>query len=195
VTFAPLPERAAWRHLEARQGFEVVLFSPATGGARIEGLTSATENGESWSVRYEIVLDAAWRTRTARVEGISSRGAFRRDLQVLERGGWMVDGVPAPHLDGCLDIDLESSACTNTLPVHRLQLSVGDGAATPAAYVRALDLEVERLEQRYSRIADADADPQSPRFRYSAPAFGFEAVLTYDQSGLILDYPGLATRA
>ena len=112
---------------------------------------------------------------------------------MLERGGWLIDGEPAPLLDGCLDMDLECPAATNTLPARRLRLSVGDGAATPSAYVRALDLEVERLEQRYSRVADAYA--QCPRFRYSAPAFDFEAVLTYDRSGLILDYPGLARRA
>jgi uncharacterized protein len=193
VTFAPLPRTAAWRHLGARQGFEVAFFRPGESGPQIEGFTSATEDDESWSVRYEISLDATWHTRAARVDGRSSRGAFRRDLEVLERGRWLVDGVPAPHLDGCLDIDLESSACTNTLPIHRLRLGVGDGTATPAVYVRALALEVERLEQRYSRVADTDA--RCPRFRYSAPAFDFEALLAYDPSGLILDYPGIATRA
>jgi hypothetical protein len=46
---------------------------------------------------------------------------------------------------------------TNTLPVHRLDLPAGAQVAAPAAYVRALDLTVERLEQTYSRIADHGA--------------------------------------
>ena len=36
-------------------------------------------------------------------------------------------------LDGCIDVDLKSSCCTNTIPVHRLQLGVGQSADAPAA--------------------------------------------------------------
>ncbi len=81
---------------------------------------------------------------------------------------------PAPELDGCLDVDLESSVCTNKLPVHRLHLGVGQAGDVPAAYVRALDLRVERLEQRYVRAAD---DQKHQRYDYSAPVFDFAARL------------------
>jgi len=63
---------------------------------------------------------------------------------------------------------------------------------TTAAYVRALDLGVARLEQAYRRIAD---DGPRQRFDYAAPAFGFTSRLVYDESGLVLDYPGIARRA
>ena len=33
------------------------------------------------------------------------------------------------------------------------------------------------------------------RYRYAAPAFGFTSTLIYDESGLVLDYPGIAVRA
>jgi hypothetical protein len=32
-------------------------------------------------------------------------------------------------------------------------------------------------------------------YDYTAPAFGFTARLVYDETGLIVDYPGIATRA
>jgi hypothetical protein len=51
---------------------------------------------------------------------------------------------------------------------------------------------VGRLEQRYVRVADKGA---RQRFDYTAPAFGFSCVLVYDESGLVLDYPGIASRA
>jgi hypothetical protein len=101
-------------------------------------------------------------------------------------GRWRVNGAAAPALDGCLDLDLESSAMTNALPVHRLQLEVGEHAEAPAAYVRAVDLTVERLEQRYVRLDD---DGGRQRYRYSAPRFRFECELVYDEHGLVLDYP------
>jgi len=76
--------------------------------------------------------------------------------------------------------------------VHRLALATGARAETPAAYVRALDLRAERLEQSYTRLPD-EAGQQ--RYRYAAPAFSFTCTLGYDESGLVLDYPGIAVRA
>ena len=95
-------------------------------------------------------------------------------------------------MDGCLDVDLESSSLTNAFPVERLGLDIGETAPAPAAYVRAADLSVERLEQRYVRL---DNGPLGERYRYTAPGFDFECELTYDEFGLVIDYPGLATRA
>ena len=73
-----------------------------------------------------------------------------------------------------------------------LALAAGGHADAPAAYVRALDLSVARLEQAYRRIAD---DGPRQRYDYAAPAFGFTSRLVYDESGLVLDYPGIARRA
>ena len=102
-------------------------------------------------------------------------------------GAWTVDGVPAPHLFGLVDVDLEASACTNTLPVHRLTMPVGEVVVASAVYVQASDLRVRRLDQTYQRLDDH-------RFAYTSEG-GFEAVLTYDDSGLVLDYPGIAVRS
>ncbi len=81
---------------------------------------------------------------------------------------------------------------TNALPVRRMGLAIGAQASAPAAYVRALDLSVERLEQSYVRIADEGSHQQ---YDYCAPAFDFRCKLVYDECGLALDYPGIATRA
>jgi hypothetical protein len=107
-------------------------------------------------------------------------------------GHWLVDGKASDELVGCFDVDLESSALANALPVHRLQLGVGERAEAPAAYVRASSFSVERLEQRYARVSDA-ADRQ--QFDYEALAFDFRCRLVYDENGLVLHYPGIASRA
>jgi uncharacterized protein len=106
-------------------------------------------------------------------------------------GGWRVDGKPARELDGCLDVDLEASAFTNALPVHRLRLDVGQAAEAPAAYVRAVDLRVLRLEQRYARLEDEGGHS---RYDYVSPDHDFTCVLVYDEFGLVVDYPGIAVR-
>ncbi len=91
-----------------------------------------------------------------------------------------------------MDVDLESSAVTNALPVHRLQLATGARADAPAAYVPAAGLTVERLDQTYVRVSD---DGAHQRYDYAAPAFDFSCRLVYDPSGLVLEYPGIAVRA
>jgi hypothetical protein len=186
-----LPPSAAWRHVDARDGFEVMFALAVAGGYRLAGHTAAVEDGQAWSVGYEIVLDDTWRTMTAHVWSRSASGDRQVHLAGDGAGRWSVDGVIAEHLDGCLDVDLESSACTNTLPVHRLRLGVGDRAGAPAAYVRSPDLGVERLEQEYVRVDD---DGTRQRYDYASPAFDFAGRLVYDDAGLVLDYPGIAQR-
>jgi hypothetical protein len=103
-----------------------------------------------------------------------------------------VDGKPTTDLDGCFDVDLESSALTNALPAHRLHLEVGERAEAPAVYVRASSLSVDRLEQSYSRLHSPDKGQQ---FDYEAPAFEFRCRLEYDDRGIVVKYPGIASRS
>jgi len=191
IAFGSLPPTAAWRHVDARDGFEVVFLRTRAGGYELVGSTTAVEDGQAWAAHYEIVVDDAWRTRSAYVSSRSTSGDHEVRLEADGSGHWRIGDVAAPQLDGCLDVDLEASSCTNTLPVHRLGLAVGQGADAPAAYVRALDVDVERLEQRYVRIED---DGARRRFDYTAPRFDYNGVLVYDRSGLVLDYPGIAVR-
>ena len=192
MSFLPPPATACWLHREARSGFEVAYFRGQEDGWAVDGTTAAVEDTKTWIVTYSIRLDAGWATRSARIMARTAAGLRETLLEVDQTGRWLVDGDPAPHLDGCRDVDLESSAMTNALPVHRLGLAAGRQADAPAAYVRALDLSVDRLEQTYRRIADEGA---RQRYEYAAPAFDFTSCLVYDESGLVLDYPGVARRA
>jgi hypothetical protein len=186
-----LPATATWRHLDVREGFEALFLEQGPNGYRFHGYSTAVEDGESWGIRYALTLDAGWTTRSADIVGHSARGANEVRLEGDGTGRWRVDGRPAPLLDGCLDADLEASAFTNALPVNRLRLEVGQRADAPAAYVRALDFRVERLEQEYARVPD---DGEGSRYEYRAPQFDFECLLVYDEYGLVLEYPGIAVR-
>ena len=183
------PNTAAWRHVEARDGFEVAYFHRRADGYRIEGGTTAVEDGQTWIVTYSIDLDSRWTTRSVQATNCTAAGTHRTEVESDGAGNWRVNGELAPHLTGCLDVDLESSAMTNTLPIHRLDPPAGARVSAPAAYIRALDLRVDRLEQDYTRVGD-----DGRHYDYLSPAFDFSCRLTYDASGLVLDYPGIATR-
>ena len=187
------PQLAAWRHRDARVGFEVAFFARIADGLRVDGHTAAVEEGEPFAVRYAIHLDAAWRTVSAHLWCRAAGGTYERHLESDGRGSWRVDGAAAPALRGLLDVDLEASAMTNAFPARRMRLAVGAAADAPAAYVRALDPAVEPLEQRYERLPDA-ADG-GERYAYGAPRFDTFCELVYAPDGFVVDYPGLAERA
>jgi uncharacterized protein len=188
----PVPASAAWRHTGSREGVEATFFEVAAETATVRGATVAIEGGEPWTVGYAITVDSSWRARRASVWSIAAAGERRIELEGDGDGAWRIDGERRPDLQGCLDVDLESSACTNTFPLHRLQLPARGRAEAPATYVRVPDLAVERLEQTYTRLqAPTDAELL---YDYRAPRFDFECRLRVDASLLVLDYPGIATR-
>jgi len=192
VSFVEPPRSAAWLHQGVRSGFEVVYLVPLDGGYRLEGCTTAIDGEATWVISYDIRLDTTWTTRRAHISSRSAAGWRSTLLEMDDGGHWEVDGRTAPQLTGCRDVDLESSAMTNALPVHRMALPVGGRDAAPAAYVRAPDLTVDRLAQTYARVADGTA---GERYDYTAPAFDFACQLIYDRSGLVIEYPGIAVRA
>ena len=175
-----------------RAGFEVSYFSYQPGGVRVEGTTAGLQDGKAWVVSYCLDLDSSWHTRRATIATRTTLGSDERLIESDGTGHWTVGGKRVHHLDGCLDLDLESSAMTNALPVHRLGLVPGESAVVPAAYVRVTGNVVERLNQRYERAGDQKSRQQ---YDYEAPAFDFRARLIYDTAGLVLDYPGIAVRA
>jgi uncharacterized protein len=61
-------------------------------------------------VRYTIVVDNRWYARRASVAGRSARGQHVVLIESVSDGRWHIDGEHRPDLDGCLDIDCESSA-------------------------------------------------------------------------------------
>jgi hypothetical protein len=189
--FQPFPPGAAWQHREARDGFEVVFFDMEPTKTRIRGHTAAVEQGIAWSVRYEVTLGPRGHVVAARTVTLTATGEHITSLEVSRAGRWRVNGSERHDLDGCMDVDLEASACTNVFPIRRLDLAPGEEAEAPAVYVRAANLGVERLEQSYRRVGDQQ---EQRRYQYRAPAFQVETVLQCDPSGLVLEYPGLATR-
>jgi hypothetical protein len=174
-----MPSPTAFRHLGVRDGFEVAWFAPPE---VLRGGSTFIEDGAGHHIAYDITLAADGSTSAATIRSLDRTVTLARAGRV-----WTVDDVERPDLADCPDIDLESSAVTNALPIARLRLAVGDSGRALAAWVRA-DLTIERLEQTYTRLDER-------RYDYVSHYDGFRAVLEYGDDGLVLDYPGIATRA
>ena len=99
-------------------------------------------------------------------------------------GGWRLNGVECPDVAGCLDIDLSFSPATNTLPLRRLHLRIGQAEPVRAAWLRFPAPALEPLDQLYRR-ADATT------YHYESAGGAFTARLGVNAAGLVTHYSGL----
>ena len=167
-------------------GREEAWVKRTNDGWRLEGAVEVTEGGVEARLRYVITCDRKWRTRTVVIEGNVDGKAIRFKLEADGTGSWLCGGVPQPELVGAIDVDLGFTPATNTLPIRRLNLAVGESEAVRAAWLRFPELRLEPLEQLYTREAER-------RFRYQSRADGepFTAILETDSYGRVLRYEGL----
>lgn len=144
----------------------------------LRGWVVALVEGVGCAVEYKVAADRRWVTRRVDIKlerGLTSTLEIEHD----GHGGWSVDGVTRPDLDGCLDVDLGVSPSTNTLPIRRLALDIGQEESLVAAWVRFPDLVVEVLPQSYQRTAESV-------YRYRSDSFA--ADLEVDERDVVLRY-------
>jgi hypothetical protein len=160
-------------------GAEVCVLERAGRGWRLRGTVLTHEAEQPIELRYAVTVDSAWATRGVEVV-VAFAGDETRELAELDRL-WSGTERPPEYRD-CVDVDLSFTPATNTLPIRRLGLDVGEEAEIPVAWLVWPELTVRRVLQRYARFA-------KDRYRYTQD--NFEAELTVDEHGLVLEYVGL----
>jgi uncharacterized protein len=157
---------------------ELCRLVATSSGFALEGLVLVPIEGEPARVEYHVDADRQWIARGAHLV-IESPGSIKVIDLAHQGDAWTVDGHPREELDGCVDVDLRVTPATNTLPIRRLELDVGQRAEVRAAWVAFPELEVEPLEQSYERLSE-------DTYRYRSGAF--EADLVVDRAGLVIRY-------
>jgi hypothetical protein len=161
-------------------GHELLTLGFETGGWTADGVLTGGDD-----IHYVVRLDERWRLR----QFLLFRDLPEPDLWlgVDEQGRWgEVNGAHRPELAGCTAVDLACTPFTNTLPIRRHRIEVGDHAEVLVARVDHETLGVTPERQRYTRLAPY-------RWRYEDES-GFSAELEVDDQGLVRDYPELFRR-
>jgi uncharacterized protein len=147
----------------------------------------------AYGVYFGVSLDEAWRTRHVMLGVTSRRLSVGTTLEVDEDGTWWVHGRRRRSLDGCLDVDVAATPLTNTLPIRRLGLRVGEEALIRVAWVDVPSLRVTPEEQGYRRVGRVDGSSDLEAWDFW-PVGGRSYRLTVDPDGLVVDYQDLAER-
>ncbi|NYF15642.1 hypothetical protein HDC37_000454 [Microbacterium sp. AK009] len=162
------------------QGLEAASTETCTVEFTVSGMTAVgvVDLGAD-RLDYRVVADEAGQFRTAdlAIDGRTLSLSF-------SDGRWLVNGEHRGDLDGASEIDIQATPLTNTLPVRRLALAIGESADIETAWIAVPALTVVRDPQRYTRLDER-------QWLYESRDSDFRAVLTVDDEGLVLDYPGL----
>lgn len=182
----PLDRAALWRRLDSTS-LDLLRVQEFAQGYFLNGRILTLVEGYPSEIHYSVVCDRGWVTREGHVAIIRGRTVEQLQLRRDDLGRWWRDEQSAPDLDGVADIDISATPATNTLPIRRLGLSVGESRATDAAWVRFPDLSVERLPQSYTRTAEHC-------YRYESDGGNFSADLTVDETGIVVRYSDIWER-
>jgi len=178
-----------WKAL-AWQGTERMTIAIGPDIIRVTSrMSGAAEEGAPFDIDYAAELRGDWSLKRIT---IASRLAPDRRIELWqpEPGIWRdADGSHLTEFDGCRFIDISLTPWTNTLPIRALDFADAAERSIEVIYIDLPAFTPHRARQNYSRIG-------ASVYRYTdAEHPGFQADIIVDGDGLVVDYPGLFTRA
>jgi hypothetical protein len=177
---------ARWRDWPGK-GIEHLVLREGPEDIVAEAVILGATDHEVFAARYRIVCGKSWRVRKVEIDQIGDGDAV--ELASDGAGNW-VDGSasPLPQLASAIDIDISVTPFTNTLPIRRLGLQVGQSADILTVYIQLPGLTVATDRQRYTCL-----EPNR-RYRYESLDSDFTRDIEVDDHGLVVTYPGLFRR-
>lgn len=180
-----LPRTVHWRDWSG-YGLEHAVLSKKAGYFEVQSAVISGPIRAGFASLYSLKLDSGWCVieMQASLLGAAESVYLRR----TEEGQWL-DGNDRSllHLNGIFDVDLSITPFSNSLPIRRLKLGVGESEQIVTAYVAFPQLTVSADHQRYTRVA-------ADRYRYESLDTDFVREITVDEYGLVVTYPGLFQR-
>jgi uncharacterized protein len=172
-------------------GLEHLHMVEGEAGVEADGLVLGVAGGTAFRLAYQVRAGSEWAVRECRLR---VGGADQRELRILGdgRGRWTDGkGETLPALDGCIDVDIQVTPFTNTLPIRRLGLAAGASAEIVVAYLSVPELGVRSVRQRYTCLAWGE---DGGVYRYEGLETGFRADVSVDAQGLVVEYGGIWRR-
>ncbi|RYG13396.1 MAG: hypothetical protein EON92_05615 [Burkholderiales bacterium] len=176
-----------WNEAHPGVGMEHLMLSDHAADSVVLGIDP--DEGP-FRLFYQLGWAPDWCLRKADLRLETKAGARSLSLLADGAGHWRLgDGTPRPELDGCIDIDIWPTPFTNSFPIRRERLVVGERRTFRMAWVSALEMSVQAQPQAYTRL-------QEDVYRFeNLDGSGFKADLRVDNEGVVVEYPGLFKRA
>jgi uncharacterized protein len=181
ISWAPI-----WDKTREGTGLEHLLLREGSADSVVLALD---EHGRPFRLAYQLAWDESWRLRDARLVVTTERETRSLRLETDGKGHWRDGEARAlPEVQGCIDIDIWPTPFTNTFPIRRRPMAIGERREFVMAWVSAPELIVRPVRQGYTRLADR-------LYLYeNLDGSGFRAELPVDEDDVVLDYQGVFRR-
>jgi uncharacterized protein len=174
-------KRIIWRRIDGTS-IEFCTFR-FEHGTKISGRMIGDFGGMLSKVDYEIECATGGTTKSVSVSINSLHDDFVLDMTREPSGIWTVNGQKRSDLAACMDVDIGVTPASNSLPIRRLHLEIGQSRELVAAWLRFPDLRVAPMRQRYTRTGENT-------YIYESVDSGYKAELTVNEDGIVQTYDG-----
>ena len=163
------------------------LFLKQDKDIRVDSLALGMIEGAAYRIKYQIICDLDWKVKKVGVEDLLNNKALVF-VQTTD-GTWTDEEArPIEALNGCQDVDIMITPFTNTLPIRRLKLALGESKEIAVVYFRLPELAVSKLDQRYTFLSQ---EKDHGVYKYESLGSGFTSDISVDAEGFVIDYPGI----
>ena len=166
---------------------ENCLVTTTEKGTEIDSVIVGSYEHKIYRLEYHIKTNPQWETVFFEIKSQHSDQVNYFTFESDGKGNWMTDGRLAHQFQGCTDIDIPLTPFTNTLPINRLKLTPQASEHIQVIYIDLLAHRIERVTQKYTCLSETT-------YHYENVPNDFEAVITVDALGLVVDYPTLFVR-
>jgi len=156
-------------------------------GSEVNSSIIGTHANEIYKIEYRIRTNQHWETTFFEIKSQLYNAVEIIDFRKEGKESWYVNGQTDEKLNGCIDIDISLTPFTNTLPINRLRLSENQDEQIKVLYVDVLGRKMMPVLQKYTKLSPTD-------YKYENVPNDFESVISVDDLGLVVKYPGLFKR-
>ncbi|HTF19678.1 MAG TPA: putative glycolipid-binding domain-containing protein [Chryseolinea sp.] len=155
--------------------------------AHIRSSIVGSYDGKIYRLEYRLTTNGRGHTMSLELNFQGDDKIRTHQLIADGNGNWKHNGKAAPAFAGCIDVDIPLTPFTNTLPIRRLGLKPGESTEILVLYCDLLNDQLITVKQLYKCLS-------STEYHYENVPNDFEANITSDEAGLVVDYPQLFVR-
>ena len=135
-----------WNKSRQGVGLEHLLLAERSA----DGIVLAfDEERGPFRLTYRLTWEPSWQLRDAELVVATERFTRSLSLQTDGQGHWRHrDGQTIDDLDGCMDVDIWPTPFTNTFPIRREPMAIGERRQFRMAWIFAPELTVHALFRR-----------------------------------------------
>ena len=139
-----------------------------------------------WLLQYKVKTDLQWNLRSFQLHAVVNSIDWVVEGQ-LTHGKWSINGQERSEFENLKFIDISLTPFTNSLPIQQLNLQLGEEEPIEVMYIDVVHKELSRVQQSFVKL-------DKETVRYANVPKDFQADITIDEEGLVVDYPGLFVR-